>query len=857
MTSVRWKYVQELLERALAINVSDRSSWLEDVCGDDVLLRNEVESLLAAYTPAQDFLEAPLPTSIIRELEQAFNGLEGQRIGAYRIVREIGHGGMGTVYLATRSDDQYQKRVAIKVISRGMDTESVVHRFRRERQILAALDHPHIARLFDGGTTNEGRPYLVMEYIEGQALDSYCDARRLSIPQRLNLFRTVCSAVQYAHRNLIVHQDIKPTNILVTAEGAPKLLDFGIAKLLNPELGGLTLDRTAEARLITPEYASPEQIRGDPVTTAADVYALGVLLYRLLTGRHPYVIRSRAAQDWFRVVCDTQPEAPSVMVARPLDRSAAVMQEGTTPEERPSEWHLSQSATLSRQLRGDLDNIILKALRKEPERRYSSPEQFSEDIRRFLERLPVSARRATFTYRMQRFVRRQWIAVVAGVIVSVLLASSVGAVAWQARIARVERARADRRFNDVRKLANSYLFEFHDAIENLPGSTPARSLLVTRALEYLNDLSKETGGDPDLERELATAYQRIGNVQGQPAFANLGDSVGALKSYANSLAIREKLVQNDPGSVRDRLALGEIYRLKGNLLAATGRRSAAFDSVRKAFQIDRELLGGNPGNREIAIQLAMAHSALASLEAGVNSTSPGGDLNAAVQNQEEALRIYESQLTLEPSNRDLENKAAFASMRLGDVLAKLGRTDASLASYRQSLGHFEPLAADGVNARLRRIVAGVWYRIGTVQIGKRQFQNAEAAFQKGFSLSQTLASADPENVQAQADLAYGYADLGEARAREGKLTEGLAQLRHGIRMMEQILASNPRNAWVRSSLMQTYVTAGDLVGRSDAGKRQEFFAKAEESARLTLVDDPADADALAVLDHCSPKIKSR
>lgn len=857
MTSEAWKHVQELVERALAVDASARCSWLDEVCKDDDVLRDEVESLIAAYAPAQNFLEAPLGQSLSEEFAEAFNNLEGGRIGPYRILREIGHGGMGTVYLAARTDDQYEKRVAIKVIRRGMDTDAIVRRFRRERQILAALDHPYIARLFEGGSTEDGRPYLVMEYIEGQPIDRYCDSRRLSLVQRLNLFGLVCSAVQHAHRNLIVHQDIKPANILVTADGTPKLLDFGIAKLLNPELAFITLDKTAASRLITPEYASPEQVRGEPITTATDVYALGVLLYELLSGHHPYVMRPRVLNELFRAVCEDEPEAPSAVVTQPCERRLMDGNTATISPERVSADRDSQPAALSRHLRGDLDNIVLKAISKEPERRYSSAEQLSDDIRRHLEQLPIRARKGTFAYRAEKFLRRHAMAAAVGVIVAIVLTVSVGAVGWQARVARIERMRAERRFNDVRKLANSYLFEFHDAIENLPGSTPARALLVSRALEYLDDLSHEAGGDLGLQRELAAAYQRIGNVQGQPAFANLGDSTGALKSYGKALAIRENLVRANPGSVEDRLALGEIYRLKGNLLASTGHGSEAFKCVRKALQIARELSSERPGDRAVAIQLAADDGALADLEAGMDAGTSGGDLNAAVKDEREALHIYEFQLTLAPGNGVLVRQAALSSMRLGDVLAKLGGTEAALASYREALSHFASDPANAPNAATRRDIANIWYRIGTVLIGQGHYHDALIAFQKGLSLSQSLADADPRNAQARADLAYGYADVGEAAVRDGKVAGGLSQMRQGIRMMEEIMSADPGNAWVRSNLMQTYVTAGELAGRSGKLSKQMFFAKAAETARLTLADDPSDLQARAVLDRCAPKVNRR
>ncbi|MDQ6666022.1 MAG: serine/threonine protein kinase [Acidobacteriota bacterium] len=290
-------------------------AFLTEACRGDSSLREELESLLQAYEPADNFLEKPVP--IPRK--------DPERLGPYQLVREIGNGGMGTVYLGVRSDDEYRKRVAVKAIKRGMDTEAIVRRFRRERQVLAALDHPNIARLLDGGTSAAGLPYFVMEYVEGLPIDRYCEEQKLSVDDRLKLFRIVCGAVHFAHKNLVVHRDIKPGNILVTSGGTPKLLDFGVSKLLNPEMSFATIDSGDQAlRLMTPEYASPEQVRGEPITTASDVYSLGVLLYELLTGHRPYRIVTRSPEEIFRRVCEQQPEPPSSIVTR--------VEETITPE---------------------------------------------------------------------------------------------------------------------------------------------------------------------------------------------------------------------------------------------------------------------------------------------------------------------------------------------------------------------------------------------------------------------------------------------------------------------------------------------------------------------------------------------
>ena len=394
MTPERWKQIEGVFDDAIDLAPAERDAYLAAACGGDAELRRQVELLIRSHDAAGSFIEAPAVAGVTTDPRQLDDDAPfiGRRVGSYRIVREIGRGGMGAVYLAVRADDEFQKRVAIKLVKRGMDTDFILRRFRQERQILASLDHPYIARLMDGGTTDDGLPFFVMEYIQGLPVNQFCDAQKLSTPERLRLFLKVCSAVAFAHHNLVIHRDLKPSNVIVMADGTPKLLDFGIAKLLNPEMGARTYDPTTLAmRLMTPEYASPEQVRGETVTMVSDVYSLGVLLYDLLTGHRPYTFRSRSPEEVARVICEQEPERPSVAV----NLIEVIPTGGSEPLEiTPDSVSRVRDGSLEklrRQLSGSIDNIVLKALRKEPQRRYQSVEELARDIEHYLEGRPVSA----------------------------------------------------------------------------------------------------------------------------------------------------------------------------------------------------------------------------------------------------------------------------------------------------------------------------------------------------------------------------------------------------------------------------------------------------------------------------------
>jgi serine/threonine protein kinase/tetratricopeptide (TPR) repeat protein len=501
---------------------------------------------------------------------------ESRMIGAYRVLRELGRGGMGIVYLAARADEQYEKQVTIKVIKAGADNKDLVRHFRRERQILASLDHPNIAKLLDGGATEDGLPFFVMEHILGQPIDEHCDSHTLSTTDRLKIFRDVCSAVQYAHRNLIVHRDLKPSNIIVTPEGVPKLLDFGIAKLLTPELLAERSLTGTGIPLFTPEYASPEQTRGEPITTATDVYSLGVVLYELLTGHRPYRLKGQQPLEVMKAVTEEEPEKPSTAVDR--TEPGWGPRSGSRIEVTPDSVSRVREATpekLKRQLAGDLDDIVLMALRKEPHLRYPSVEAFSEDIRRFMEGLPVTARKGTLAYRTRKFLRRNRLGLtVAATIVLLLGALGVNTAIQSSRVSRAL-AKAEKERTKAERVASFLvdLFKVSDPSEARGNTVTAREMLDKGSAKTETELKDE----PEVR---ATLMDTMGRV-----YLNLGLYDKALPLLQEALKVRKAVLGNDHLDVAKSLSnLAELLRDRGDFTSAEAL-------YREALAVRRKLLG--------------------------------------------------------------------------------------------------------------------------------------------------------------------------------------------------------------------------------------------------------------------------
>ena len=753
----------------------------------------------------------------------------GNRIGPYKILREIGRGGMGAVYLAARDDEHYRQQVAIKLIKPGLGGDVIRRRFRNEMQILAELNHANIARLFDGGETADGQPYLVMEYVEGNPINQYCDEKQLTTEQRLNLFCTVCSAVQYAHQHLVIHRDIKPGNILVTSDGVPKLVDFGIAKLLDQATFGAELTATAMP-FMTPQYASPEQLRNESVTTATDVYSLGVVLYELLSGRSPYRFKSRVPHEIARAICDDDPERPSTAVAA-------------------ENGHQRDVTKRRKRLDADLDNIVLMAMRKEPQRRYATPEQLAEDIQRHLNGLPVRARHDTFTYRAGKFIRRQKIAVAAVALVAITLLVGIIATTWQARVARAERARSERRFNEVRQLANSIVFEVHDAVSNLPGSTPARSLIVQRGLTYLDSLAKDAAGDRGLQRELAAAYEKLGAVQYTPSVAHLGDLPGALESHRKAAALRESLVGADPSNREYRRDLLDSYWFIATLLGAQGDMPSELKMLREQLPARQELASTEQSGFVDRYNFAGTHAYIGSLLMLM------GDSQGALENQREALRLREEIAALDPDTARARRALTISYEYLGLAMDQAGDTNGALEVQQRGLQMRESLvAADPLNIDLRLMLAESHRYVGEVLFKLGNRDAAHDHYRKQLALTRDMVAAEPGNVQFRRNEAVALVNIGDVEAHAGENAKALSHYQEALRIREQLSSAAKEDTTIRRELAEVWMKLGDVLDKTGSRSQAlENYRKSVETLETLAARIPTHAGIRVLLAEAHSK----
>ncbi|HEV7764958.1 MAG TPA: serine/threonine-protein kinase [Thermoanaerobaculia bacterium] len=769
--------LETIFLRVVEAPPEERQAILERECAGDERLLRDVESLLAhddggGATAIRSLLSEEA-ASLAGNLEQRWIG---RRIGAWKITGILGRGGMGAVYAVARDDGAFQQHAALKIVRADVDSEHGRRRFLEERQILAHLNHPNIARLLDGGETDDGVPFLVMEAVDGLPITEHCDAHNLPLHARLRLFAIVCRAVHFAHTQLIVHRDLKPSNILVTSDGTVKLLDFGIARLMTP--GAAPLPPTLGELALTPDYASPEQLRAEPVTTSSDIYSLGTVLFEMLTGRKAHKFSSYTLPEFLRVVCETEALVPS--------------------EAAPGQ---------ARQLRGDLDHIVLNALRKEPLRRYASAEQLAEDIDRHLNGMPVTARPDSWRYRAGKFIRRNRLAVTAAALILLSLLAGIAGTMWQAR-------RAERRFAQVRQLANTFLFRFHDEIRELPGSTRARELVASTALEYLDNLAKDAQSDTTLQMELGTAYEKLGDVLGNPRESNLGRTDEALSSLEKSLRLRIAASGAAVDNETEGRAVMQSHIKLADVLLNAGKTDESQPHVDAALALAMRY--GTTQHR------AVAHSRVGEL------ALRRGDLVAT----ESAYRVALAEAqraTVEAPTPDSPLVVLSAASRLGYVLKMASRQKEALAALDAALQAAERLhAAEPSRTAYVRHMMNIHNDRGDTL---RSPFAAEGMYPKlslkeheeALKHAMWIANADPNEHAARVGILFAKAQIADVW-RELDPARSLPLFEALFADTDALLRNDPSNfqmQWLAAVLRVAYADASRAAGHPEALRRYD------------------------------------
>lgn len=804
MKPERWQKIRDVLEKALELAPGLRTAFLDGTCSSDPLLRNEVEALLVSGDDmSAGFLQSSaLADGLGAEMDGigSAGALEAGQVFVQRfmLISKLGEGGMGQVWLAEQTWP-VRRQVALKLIKAGMYDETIVQRFQAERQSLAIMDHPAIAKVFDAGTTPQGQPYFVMEYVPGLPITEYSDQKKLRISDRLELFIQACEGVQHAHQKAIIHRDLKPANILVAeVDGKPvlRIIDFGLAKATTPQVGSEPLHTQSGHFVGTPGYMSPEQ--ADPnvldIDTRTDVYSLGVVLYVLLCGSQPFESPQRQKQsleELLRRIREEDPPRPSTKVVLDRDSSARIAEaSGTEPKQ------------LARDLRGDLDSIAMKALDKDLARRYDGASELAADIRRYLTHEPVVARPASAAYRGGKFVKRHKLALAIATVFALVVVTGVVAIVREARIARIEQARAEQHFESLRKLTNSMLFEFHDSIEALPGSTAPRELVVSRALEYLKQIDADSPNDPATLRDLAAGYERIGRIraeEGHPHLGGAGSYQQANELYEKALVIRQRLAAADPGDPNLQL------ELLGTML--------------NVARIDEQF----------------------------------GELDRALALQQQRLEI-EEQLAKTHDSDDLQYNIAASLIGIGELKLWLGEYESALDYERRSLIMNQALLDR--NPGSLKMLRGVWRSRGWTAMVLRydkKFTEGAAESRKALAISEQLAARDPNNSDFQRFLIADNQSLCECLAYSGSFSEVPKLCQKAITINQAMVKADKSNVQASADLANSTMTMGLVLYLMHEPREALLFERRADAMYHDVAAHEPDSQANGV-DHAESLI---
>ncbi len=726
-----WVELESVFWQCVSGSTEQRAAVLKETAVRDPGLAAQVERLLAAHEDDSTVLEHPLRNIVPLLPPGAGPDPIPEQIGPFKVIRALGHGGMGSVYLGQHAAADFEQLVAIKVVKKGFDIQSVIERFRRERRILARLEHPHIARFYYGGATEENLPYFVMEFVPGDRITDFCRSRDLSAAQAIALFRKVCDAVHYAHQNLVIHRDIKPSNILVDKNGQPKLLDFGVAKWLRADDSTRTV--AAIGAGFTPDYASPEQRRGETVTTATDTFSLGVVLHEVLAGERP--------------------------------------ENGKGIDLRPA----------------DLSRIVQKTLEEDPTDRYRSVDELSADLQRYLDGKPVSARPQTWLYLLGRLtLRHRALTATFAVFILCLMLASAWAIRERYR-ALSERGNADQSYAALDSTSDRLVFELPALLDELPGATAARGLTLDSAVQALDRLAANPHRTRQLTQKIAYAYERYGDTQGNTAFRNLGDSLAALRSYEKSLALREPLVAaaapHTEFSLRRELA--GTYEKAGELEATRGDLPRATRRLQQALKCYRSLAIDLPTDRGVQTGLAEVY-----LDLGRMAQRLDDDTQAA-QDFQAVQQIFEGLLAANPSDTESKRNLSLIYKQRAVIAADFNAAHQLLANAK-SLDE-EQLKANHEPVRAREDLAQGYSDLGTVCLREGNIKCAEAAFDNSLAMRTALYAQDPAEARTRRYLAMSYWNVGRAEMRSGAYARAASDLKAGISLLKTLLDRDPGN----------------------------------------------------------------